>query len=620
MPSANQFVLTLSALIVTTVAMLVSSVYGAPQAYQDRRAAFIHEETSMRLGSNLKLNFREELVNHYLMVQKELAVEASRLTKQPYLASRHFFQVKEEIEKTSIFDIIRMMPKGGILHLHDASIVSSDWIVKNMTYLPHLYTKERKGSTPRQFMFSKAPLSIEDGWQNVAQLRAEFGKSGCSNVSLKAPDKCDNSLDEIFLSELSLFTPDPYNTYKSENDIWEKFGHYFSTISGLRKSLETAECGDTLDTHAPHRYASYPHLYCLVGIAAEGILKFQHFEACDPPLRFLEPGLQTLSDIPSVMVYFMNRTLWNLNFEAISRIVILLSHLMSSSTRDVFSSLVKVFGRPDFGSSSRIVRPFPNQFDYNGTDITDEYMRLVDRVVKEFQDTHQDFLGVKFILTGSRSFSEERQQRQVNRIVDRMRKFPNLVKGFDMDGHEEFYHRILFYLDELINNNTSDLPFFFHAGETAWTQGADMNLVDAVLLNATRIGHGFAVLKHPKVMEAIRKQGIVIEVQPVSNQVLGFVNDLRAHPGAVLIANNDRITISSDDFGAWGALPLSHDFYMAFMGLGSTKDDIRLLKQLAINSIKFSTMTEVEKVDAMEKWQLRWTTFIDDVITKYHLL
>ena len=45
-----------------------------------------------------------------------------------------------------------------------------------------------------------------------------------------------------------------------------------------------------------------------------------------------------------------------------------------------------------------------------------------------------------------------------------------------------------------------------------------MNLVDAVLLNATRIGHGFAALKHPKVMEAIRAQGIVIELQPISNQ------------------------------------------------------------------------------------------------------
>ncbi|GFN80252.1 hypothetical protein PoB_000675800 [Plakobranchus ocellatus] len=63
----------------------------------------------------------------------------------------------------------------------------------------------------------------------------------------------------------------------------------------------------------------------------------------------------------SVMDYFMNCTLWNFSFKAISRIFILLSHLMSSSTRVVFSSLVDVFGRPDFGSSLRLVRPFPNQ-------------------------------------------------------------------------------------------------------------------------------------------------------------------------------------------------------------------------------------------------------------------
>ena len=58
------------------------------------------------------LSPREQLANDFLMEHKRLAVEASTLTDTPYLASRHFFQVKEQIENTSIFDIIRMMPKG----------------------------------------------------------------------------------------------------------------------------------------------------------------------------------------------------------------------------------------------------------------------------------------------------------------------------------------------------------------------------------------------------------------------------------------------------------------------------------------------------------------------------
>uniref|UniRef100_A0A2C9LZL9 Uncharacterized protein n=1 Tax=Biomphalaria glabrata TaxID=6526 RepID=A0A2C9LZL9_BIOGL len=58
---------------------------------------------------------------------------------------------------------------------------------------------------------------------------------------------------------------------------------------------------------------------------------------------------------------------------------------------------------------------------------------------------------------------------------------------------------------------------------------------------------------------------------------------------------------------------------MTFMALGAVHDDLRLLKQLAINSITYSTMTSEEKEEAYDIWQFRWDEFIDAVITKYSL-
>lgn len=47
----------------------------------------------------------------------------------------------------------------------------------------------------------------------------------------------------------------------------------------------------------------------------------------------------------------------------------------------------------------------------------------------------------------------------------------------------------------------------------------DMNLVDAYLLNVTRIGHGFAINKHPLVRQLLETRRIPLEICPISNQV-----------------------------------------------------------------------------------------------------
>lgn len=115
-------------------------------------------------------------------------------------------------------------------------------------------------------------------------------------------------------------------------------------------------------------------------------------------------------------------------------------------------------------------------------------------------------------------------------------------------------------------------------------------------------------------MDLVKARGIAIEINPISNQVLKLVEDHRNHPASTLLSQNFPLVVSSDDPFAWEALPLTHDFYMAFLGIASARSDLRTLKKLAKNSIKYSAMNEIEKEAAFIKLQHKWDEFIENLI------
>lgn len=242
-----------------------------------------------------------------------------------------------------------------------------------------------------------------------------------------------------------------------------------------------------------------------------------------------------------------------------------------------------------------------------------EVVELYIETLREFKMDYPDFIGARLIYAPQRSVDNETIQEYVNTILYLTQAYPDFVAGFDLVGQED-QGRPLDSFVKFLEPLLPETKFFFHAGETNWFGAdSDMNLIDAVLLGTTRIGHGFAIAKHPLVMQEIMKRNIAVEVCPISNQVLKLVSDLRVHPASTLIAEGLPVVICNDDPSFWGARGLSYDWYVAFMGLANREADLKFLKQLAKNSLIYSAIPEMEKELALAQWESDWMKFINEI-------
>lgn len=84
------------------------------------------------------MNVNETKVNEILIKYKY--DELTRGFKEPTknAAGLHFFKAKPIIDRSKVFKLIKQMPKGALLHTHTAATVSSEWVVKNIFYMPGL--------------------------------------------------------------------------------------------------------------------------------------------------------------------------------------------------------------------------------------------------------------------------------------------------------------------------------------------------------------------------------------------------------------------------------------------------------------------------------------------------
>lgn len=169
-----------------------------------------------------------------------------------------------------------------------------------------------------------------------------------------------------------------------------------------------------------------------------------------------------------------------------------------------------------------------------------------------------------------------------------------------------------------------DLPLYLHDGESNrplsfnYTAGGKQagknfnnNIYDSYLLKTERVGHGLELGKLPSLAKKYRDEGIAVEVCPISNQILGYVSDLRIHPAISLLNQGVAITISPDDPAIFGYQGVSFDYLAICLAWGLDLADI---KSLIITSIDESALSPAEKKELFEKWNRRWEEFIKSYI------
>lgn len=224
-------------------------------------------------------------------------------------------------------------------------------------------------------------------------------------------------------------------------------------------------------------------------------------------------------------------------------------------------------------------------------------------------------LKVKTIVSLSRTS-------EVAAAVEALKNVPNwsakrkdgtdeFIVGFDLVSEEDINHKTDYYAEAIIDavrENALDVNLYFHDGESNWTDND--NVHSAVALGTKRVGHGINIYNFPGLTERVKKDGICLEICPISNQMLRYIKDLRIHPIYEFLARGIQCVICSDDPQIFETAGTYYDLWEVYHG---TSINLADLKKLIKNSYLYSAMNDNEKNEKIEAWKSKWNRFIDDV-------
>lgn len=178
----------------------------------------------MMTGGNVYLNPKEKQVDELIKNLKIKDIEKGIQDPINYAPGLHFFKAKPIIEQSEIFKIIKKMPKGAVLHMHNSASVSSEWVVKNITYRSDIRLCTDSDGIKLIHLLHQTKDCADES-KLIVDLRKEHAD----------PKVFDKELD----SYLNLYTPQPEIDYPDINTVWSRFQNMFITNGGFLSYLPT---------------------------------------------------------------------------------------------------------------------------------------------------------------------------------------------------------------------------------------------------------------------------------------------------------------------------------------------------------------------------------------------
>lgn len=144
---------------------------------------------------------------------------------------------------------------------------------------------------------------------------------------------------------------------------------------------------------------------------------------------------------------------------------------------------------------------------------------------------------------------------------------PGGLIGFGLGGYEVGFPAAP-YAAHFARAKALGLHAVPHAGETEGASSVRSAIDD---LGAERVGHGVRCLEQPDLVRRIADEGIMLEVCPTSNLLLGVIPSIEDHALPALREAGVRVCLNTDDPG-WFATDLNTELQIATDHLGVDRD------------------------------------------------